>query len=74
MTTSSTSSTSIGLWISLAGPNEAPIVDESVAVVLEIDEEDIDGHEDDDEDEDEDEELGCCSISLRAGEASGDRR
>jgi len=45
----------------LAGPNEAPIVDESVAVVLEIDEEDIDGYEDDDEDEDEDEELGCWS-------------
>jgi len=34
-------------------------------MVLEIDEEDIDGYEDDDEDEDE--ELGCCSISLRAG-------
>jgi hypothetical protein len=72
VTTSSTSSTSIGLWISLAGPNEAPIVDESVAVVLEIDEEDIDGYEDDDEDKDE--ELGCWSSSLRAGEESGDRR
>ena len=60
----------------MAGPNEAPIIDESVAVVLEIDEEDIDGHEVEveDEDEDEDEELGCWSSSLRVGEESGDRR